>query len=168
MTEKCYSCGGKGTYSQMHGIYGAEDFCKRDGFTEKPSIHNYQCNSCEGTGLKKVMTQDWKETINERLDSAIKYNWEGGFERKFFVGYVELLLKEQRNAEMFDLKEKEIAVERIVAVKSYRQELRKMVEGKSKSCTDECMSQFYDHDCCNCGAREYNQCKDDLLTIISE
>lgn len=120
--EKCYSCGGKGTYSQMHGIYGAEDFCKRDGFTEKPSIHNYQCNSCEGTGLKKVMTQDsrtcphcfnlvcttcdckchttqdWKETINERLDSAIKYNWEGGFERKFFVGYVELLLKEERNA----------------------------------------------------------------------
>lgn len=52
--------------------------------------------------------------------------------------------------------------------KSYRQELRKKVKGKSKSCTDECMSQFYDHDCCNCGAREYNQCKDDLLTIISE
>ena len=54
------------------------------------------------------------------------------------------------------------------AIQSYRQELRKKVKGKSKSCTDECMSQFYDHDCCNCGAREYNQCKDDLLTIISE
>ena len=53
-------------------------------------------------------------------------------------------------------------------IQSYRQELRKKVKGKSKSCTDECMSQFYDHDCCNCGAREYNQCKDDLLTIISE
>ena len=52
--EKCYSCGGKGTYSQMHGIYGAEDFYKRDGFTEKPSIHTYPCNSCEGTGMKNI------------------------------------------------------------------------------------------------------------------
>lgn len=58
--EKCYSCGGKGTYSQMHGIHGAEDF-GADGFDLPPGIHNYPCKACDGTGLKKVMTQDWKE-----------------------------------------------------------------------------------------------------------
>ena len=49
--EKCYSCGGKGTYSQIHGIHGAEDF-GGDGYENKPSIHNYPCKACNGTGLK--------------------------------------------------------------------------------------------------------------------
>lgn len=110
----------------------------------------------------------WEERFEEYIENESMLDWRIV---KDLVPYIRTELtkaREEGHAEMFDLKEKEIAVERIVAVKSYRQELRKMVEGKSKSCTDECMSQFYDHDCCNCGAREYNQCKDDLLTIISE
>lgn len=58
--EKCYSCGGKGTYSQMHGVHGAEDF-GGDGFDEKPSIHNYPCKACNGTGLKPKSNYEGKE-----------------------------------------------------------------------------------------------------------
>lgn len=50
MKEKCYSCAGKGTYSQIHGVHGSEDF-GGDGFDEKPKIHNYPCKSCNGTGF---------------------------------------------------------------------------------------------------------------------
>lgn len=57
--EKCYSCGGKGTYSQMHGTHGSEDF-GNDGFDIAPSIHNYPCNACNGTGLKIVPQEKLK------------------------------------------------------------------------------------------------------------
>ena len=49
--EKCYSCGCKGTYSQMHGIHGAEDF-GGDGFDLKPTPQVHPCNACNGTGFK--------------------------------------------------------------------------------------------------------------------
>lgn len=53
--ERCYSCNGKGTYSQMHGIHGAWDFRKEEGFSENPNIHTYPCSACNGTG-KKINT----------------------------------------------------------------------------------------------------------------
>lgn len=58
--EKCYSCGGKGTYSQMHGVHGAEDF-GGDGFDEKPTIHNYPCKPCNGTGFKPKSNYEGEE-----------------------------------------------------------------------------------------------------------
>jgi len=38
----------------------------------------------------------WEERVNERLDNAIRFNWTGGFERKFFINFIDSLLKEQR------------------------------------------------------------------------
>ncbi len=52
--EECYSCGGKGTYSQIHGISARGDFIGDKDYSEKPSIHNYPCKACDGTGLKQI------------------------------------------------------------------------------------------------------------------
>lgn len=51
--EKCYSCGGKGFYTQIHGLHGAWDFHPSEGFDEKPSEHKYPCSACNGTGFKQ-------------------------------------------------------------------------------------------------------------------
>ena len=51
--QKCYSCGGKGTYSQMGGIHGSDDF-GGEGFDEAPKIRNYPCSACNGTGYKPL------------------------------------------------------------------------------------------------------------------
>lgn len=67
MKEKCYSCQGKGFYTQIHGIHGAEDF-GGDGFNTLPTTHEYPCSACAGTGLKKVSPMpDTKTTMEERL-----------------------------------------------------------------------------------------------------
>lgn len=30
----------------------------------------------------------WKEQFNQRLDNAIKYDWTGGFDRKFLINFI--------------------------------------------------------------------------------
>ena len=71
--EKCYSCGGKGTYSQMHGVHGAEDF-GGDGFDEKPSIHNYPCKACNGTGFKPKSNYEGEEKKEGTLEVCYHKN----------------------------------------------------------------------------------------------
>lgn len=44
--EKCYSCGGKGTYSQMTGQYSGR------GVVEYPNVKSHTCSACDGTGNK--------------------------------------------------------------------------------------------------------------------
>ena len=60
--EKCYSCGGKGTYSQIHGEEGFEDF-GGERYVKAPSIHNYPCKMCNGTGLKSTPPLEVGEKI---------------------------------------------------------------------------------------------------------
>jgi hypothetical protein len=48
--KKCYSCNGKGFYTQMYGIEGFPDFFGDKGFEEKPTIHKHKCSACNGTG----------------------------------------------------------------------------------------------------------------------
>lgn len=63
--EKCYSCGGKGTYSQIHGEEGFEDF-GGEGYIKVPSIHNHPCSACNGTGLKPTPPLEVKEGSKDR------------------------------------------------------------------------------------------------------
>lgn len=67
MKEKCYSCGGKGTYSQIHGVRGAWDFHPSEDFEEKPTPHIYPCSACNGTGYKLVSTPEstWEERFED-------------------------------------------------------------------------------------------------------
>jgi len=69
--EKCYSCQGKGFYTQIHGIHGAEDF-GGDGFNTLPTIHEYPCSACAGTGLKKVSPMPDTKTTKEEKCNAEK------------------------------------------------------------------------------------------------
>ena len=71
--EKCYSCGGKGTYSQIHGLHGAEDF-GGDGFDTVPKIYKHLCTACNGTGLKP------KAVVSEEIRSEGQ-SWEERWNR---------------------------------------------------------------------------------------
>lgn len=51
--EKCYSCGGKGTYTQMHGMHTGWDFHPSEERNEAPTPHTYPCSACNGTGFKQ-------------------------------------------------------------------------------------------------------------------
>lgn len=71
--EKCYSCGGKGTYSQIHGVHGADDF-GGEGFDEKPTIHHYPCKACNGTGFKLASHKDTEKKCEDCLAHNISEN----------------------------------------------------------------------------------------------
>lgn len=47
--KSCYSCNGKGFYTQMTGLHGAEDF-GGDGFDLPPNAKKFPCSACDGTG----------------------------------------------------------------------------------------------------------------------
>ncbi len=38
--------------------------------------------------MTNTQPEEWESKLNERLDSSIKYNWEGGFERKFLIDFI--------------------------------------------------------------------------------
>jgi hypothetical protein len=81
--KKCKHCAGKGTYSQIVGLHGAEDF-GGDGFDIAPSIQNFPCKSCNGTGnplpednTTQVMSPRNIEPVQEHED------WEERFDRQW-------------------------------------------------------------------------------------
>jgi len=89
--EECYSCGGKGTYSQIHGINARGDFIGDKDYSEKPSIHNYPCKACDGTGLKKIHNssphiptgEDWEKEFDKKCCESFA---KGGFLTTDLVG----------------------------------------------------------------------------------
>lgn len=56
--SKCYSCGGKGTYSQIHD---SEEL----GYVIGPKIHNHPCSACNGTGLNNTQPTPQAESKRE-------------------------------------------------------------------------------------------------------
>lgn len=48
--NKCYSCNGKGFYTQFYGTIGYPDFFGDIGFEIKPTVHKHKCSACGGTG----------------------------------------------------------------------------------------------------------------------
>jgi hypothetical protein len=74
--SKCYSCGGKGYYTQMFGMHGSPDFIGDKGFDEAPTIHKIDCSACKGTGKKLPVSK--VEDSKKCCGKCLEYGIDGG------------------------------------------------------------------------------------------
>lgn len=72
---QCPSCWGKGFYTQMYGIRGADDF-GGEGFETKPTIHKKECPTCKGTGKEDTVKEncECKEGSSDMCNSCATMN----------------------------------------------------------------------------------------------
>ena len=88
--DKCYSCGGKGYYTQMYGEVGSDDFVG-GGYEISPTIHKKPCSACKGTG-KKLKQEDKEECKGCKkyfmdciCELSPELSWEEEFDEKIKV-----------------------------------------------------------------------------------